>query len=474
MRFLKDRQGRLEFQRSTLKVTNEFYGRYEAISKILDDTPRILDLVRRDLEKVLEEEERKASALQGRPCRFTTESVLRTLVCFVVEGVSLREIVVRVDDSYSLREFVRIYDGPMMDYSTLCKLKNAIRPETWKKVNQALAKSAVQAELIDGAKLRLDTTLVETNIRWPSDSGLLWDVYRVVARLIRKARRLDGGIAGNKRLLDKKVKRFHVSIGREAGKHNPRDDRMKRLYKVLIGLAEAILATAVAVVRGLEEAMQAGRYDARSTRDAKEIIDQLKHYEQLGRRVVDQSRRRVLKGEQVPATEKVYSIFEPHTELIKRGKAGKPIEFGHMVLLDQVEGKFITDYEVFEQRPTEHELVEPAVKAHAKLFGKPPAELAADRAFHHSSTVACLEQEIELVAIGKQHHKTDQDVAREKDVLFKLAQAFRAGIEGSISFLKRALRMFRCFDKGWEHFAAAIGRIVFGHNLVVLARVSAA
>jgi len=469
MRLRQDRQGRLEFQRSTLKVTNEFYDRYAAISEMLDAAPEVLRLLDADVAGAMRKEKRRGRAL-GRRCAFTSENVLRALICQVVEGLSLREVVVRIDDSSALRTFVRIHDDPMMDYSTLCKLRNAVQPDTWKQINRAFTKFAISSACIEGGRLRLDTTLVETNVRWPSDSGLLWDVSRVLARLVRRARELVSMVADDRRLRDKAAKKLQIAVAREAGRRRPRLERMKRLYVALIGRTEAIREIARTAASDLDEAIADHRLHFLEACVAGELAKELRHFVALGRRVCDQARRRVLADEQVPSAQKLYSIFEPHTELIKRGKAGKPIEFGHMVSLAQVNEKFISSYAVFERRPSEHELLEPIVRDHKKLFGHAPSEVSADKAYHQADAVARVADQVDLVAIGRRRSKDEQDAPQETDALFKIAQAFRAGIEGTISFLKRSLRMFRCFDKGLEHFSAAIGRIVFGHNLIVLAR----
>ena len=470
MRKKKDPQLRLQFQASTLKITNEYYRRYEAISTIFDETPAVLTAVHEDLKKALESEN-KVNTKKGRPCSYTSETVVRILVCMFMEGMALREVVVRIDDSHFLRQFTRIHDDPMMDYTTLCKFKNAIQPKTWKKINRVLAKSAVEAGLITGEKLRLDTTAVETNIHWPTDSGLLWDTYRVLGRLIATAREVDPEAVGCGRLQTKRAKKLHGWINRKAGKKKETSNAVKARYEALMGLVEAIVEWATNVADGLEEGLGRNAYDLVGAAHAEALIWELRHFVGLGKRVVDQATRRVLRGEQVPAEQKLYSIFEPHTELLKRGKAGKPIEFGHMIVLHQEENKFITDYEAFEKKPIEHELVAPAVESHEKLFGKPPSELTADKGFYGSmALIHELEDEIEVVSIGKRGHKTDEEAAREASAPFKMAQAFRAGIEGSISVLKRALRMFRCFNKGWRHYAATVGAIVFAHNLLVLSR----
>ena len=155
MRKKRNTQNEFDFQPSNLKVTNQYYERYERISEILDANPEIIDRVHKDLEKILKRKKRDGP---GRSCDFTSEAVLRIVICQIIEGEALRRIVIRIDDSNYLRKFVRIYNGKMMDYSTLCSLKNAIRPKTWKKINDLLTKAAVQKERISGERARIDTT----------------------------------------------------------------------------------------------------------------------------------------------------------------------------------------------------------------------------------------------------------------------------------------------------------------------------
>ena len=169
-------------------------------------------------------------------------------------------------------------------------------------------------------------------------------------------------------------------------------------------------------------------------------------------------------GETVPAAERVFSIFEPHTELIKRGRRQKPVEFGHAVLLCQTGEKFITDYEVFEKRPADCSLTASVLDRHEKLFGETPEVLAADKGFcPDSEEYAELEERIDTLAIPRRM----RDFA---DAVMRTWQAFRAGIEGTISGLKRAFRLSRCFYRGFKGFASAMGLGVFSHNLVVLAK----
>ena len=457
----------LDFSGSHLLITNQYYAGYEAVSTILDQVPELVDLVHSDLEASLEQVNQKDS--RGRRPQYTVENVLRILVCQVLEGESLRGIVVRIDDSHFLRRFVRIDNGPMMDYTTLCKLKNAIRRGTWKAVNRCLAEYAVGGGLVDGDRLRLDTTAVETNIHWPTDSSLLWDVYRTLDRLIRQARQIDPEAVGPRRLQARRAKRLQQKIARRAAHKGRSAHQLKPLYTQLIQMVEELMSWARSVRQKLDRSRRLT--SAMDTAKAAAIVQQIDDYIALGERIVDQARRRVLAGERVPNEEKLFSIFESHTELLKRGKAGKDVEFGHMIQIQQVGGKFITDYDVFDKRPVEYDLLEPVLESHKELFGCYPDELAGDKGYYESmAAIDRLQRKVSMVSIAKKGRRNSEETQREHDPLFRLAQRFRAGIEGTISFLKRALRLVRCFNKGWEHFVSTIGQTILAHNLLVLAR----
>lgn len=459
----------IDFELSTLSVTNEFYAKYVAVCEILDDNLAVVEAVHKDLERALESAAREDRS--GNRFEYTSDTVLRIIICQIVESLSLRRIVIRIDDSLFLRRFVRIYDGPMMDYTTLCKLKNCISQQTWHKVNRLLARYAIDRELIEGDRLRLDTTAVETNIHWPTDSSLLWDTFRVLSRLIERAREIDPTSVGNRRLHNKKAKKLATKIARKASKNPGARKGLEHLYLKLIEMVTGICEWGEQVHGRLEHRRRKKPGSVVDGAVLKMLAEEIAHVCQLGRQVIDQASRRVLHGEQVPNDEKLFSIFEPHTELLKRGKAAKPVEFGHMIQIQQVSGVFITGYDVFEKKPVEHQLLEPALQSHKKLFGEYPACVAADKGYYENmEAITKLEKKIELVSIAKKGSRTEEQALREADSEFRSAQRFRAGVEGTISFLKRSLRLFRCFSKGWEHYASTVGATIFAHNLLVLAR----
>lgn len=454
----------LEFQASNLELTNTYFAKYEAMSKVLLDHPELVELVHRDLGSALRAKQRSGGREKY---RYTSDQVLRILICQWVEGLSLRGVVVRVDDSRFLRQFARIGEGQMMDFTTLCKLKNSIRPQTWEKVNRSLARVAVAEGRISGESLRLDTTAVETNVHWPSDSGLLLDSYRILARLIRTARELDAQAVGNRRLHVRRAKRQAVKIARKSRGRGSRSEQLKAAYRPLIEQVEGICDWALSVASALNSNRENG--DSWNKMRSEELAREMRAKVRLARKVAHQSRRRVLEGRPVRNDEKLFSVVEPHTELLVRGKAGKNVEFGHMVQIQQVEGCFITDYSVFAKKPAENTLVLPALASHRDLFGSNPVRVTADKAYWSSEVIPALEKEIKVVSIAK-GGRPKRVESREQDPLFRLAQRFRAGIEGTISFLKRVLGLERCLAKGWRNYAATIGGTIFAHNLIVLAR----
>ncbi|MHC5109413.1 MAG: ISNCY family transposase [Planctomycetota bacterium] len=465
----KDHQSEFDFTPSNLKLTNEYYRRYEAVSNILNENQRILDLLHGDLKEALRVATGKNR--DGSKFKCTSDTVLRIVICHIVEGGSLRDIIIRIDDSHFLRRCVRIYNGPMMDFTTLCKLKNCIRPTTWEKVNRALARYATEHEKIDGDRLRLDTTAVETHIHWPSDSSLLWDSYRVLARLIKRARKIDSGLVGDRRLLTRKARRISVKISRKSTNKMTSAVSLKPLYEKLITLVGSICEWIESVREALEKRTQNRRLNETDLAMTDKLAKEMAHYRHLALRVIHQATRRVLCGEPVSNDEKIFSIFEPHTELLKRGKAGKTIELGHMIQIGQVSSKFITDYAVFHHRPVEHQLVRPALKNHKKLFGEYPATIAADKGyFENMDAIRSMSEKVEMVSIAKKGKRTEEESVREADPEFRFAQRFRAGIEGTISYLKRILGLFRCVTKGWQHFVSTVGATIFTHNLLILAR----
>lgn len=465
MRTKLDPQDPLDFSPSQLKVTQEYHAKFIAVDRILTETPAILSAFHVEISKGLGKQGR------ARKAEFTSDQLLRAILVMEIEGLPYRETVIRIDDSPFLRRFVRVFEGRVMDYSLLCRAYKAISPETWKKVNRLLGRYAIERNLITGDALRVDTTACETNIHYPTDSSLLWDCYRVTSRLLSRIREYDLEAVGSGRLQDRRVKRLMLRIARKANNKEGARQKLLRPYRTLLTHVSRILGWSREVQSKLEANLKGQVYDFQLASILTALLKELKHYDGLTEKVLGQASRRVLHGERVPNQEKIFSIFEPHTELLVRGKVAKPVEFGHMVLLQQVEGKFISGYEVYRHRQSDESLIDDIIRDHKKTFGWLPESLAADKGFYQSmSKLQELEQSIPNVSIAKKGTRTAEETAREHDPVFRSLQRFRAGIEGTISALKRVFKMARCFYRSFRTYSASIGAHVFAHNLIVLAR----
>jgi len=426
------------------KVVRDYRARYRAISQVLDANPEILSAVHKDLAKLSQ------GGSQGRKGDFTSENILRALIVQHREGLPFRETVIRIGSDPFLQDFLRMRKKAVMDFGFLDKCFLAIRPTTWRKVNELLGRHGVAEGKIDPSVIRTDTTVVESNIHYPTDASLLWDTWRVASRLLKRARKIDRASVPH-RFHNRKIKRLYLYVTRYLPSKSAARQRM-----VKVAFRTLIERTAWIVAIAQEFSAQAGEALAA-------VAVQLRSYLPAMQKVVRVARRARIEGETVPACERVFSLFEQHTELVKRGRREKPVEFGHKVLLCQTREKFITDYEVYEHQQPDCELTGPVIERHQKLFAVRPEVLAADKGFCPAAAkFEELAEQVGTLAIPRRM----RDFA---DKVLRYWQAFRAGIEGTISGLKRAFRLIRCFFRGFRSFSSAVGLGVFCHNLVVLA-----
>jgi transposase, IS5 family len=435
----------------------------EAISGFVDHQHEMIERVRRDLVRGLKKPARGRRGL-------TARQVLRSLVLMRVKNWDYRELRERIADGLTLRQFTDFYCDPVPKHDAFNRGFNRLTPATLKAVNALVVEAAVALGLEDGAKLRVDTTVVETDIHHPTDNTLLWDVVRVVTRLVGrlakalKLRRINGfrdrRRSAHRRMYE--IQRMTTKQRQGAG------SRQAATYRELIGIAEEVVANAKTA---LEKTAKMRGKDLFADLAIEAIRDEIAHYCGLGERVIDQARRRVLEGEQVPNAEKIYSIFEPHTDLIKRGKVRTPVEFGHKLFLAESAKGLITQYEVLKGNPSDEIHVAPSLKRHRRAFRRAPQLYGADRGFFSEQNLAaCVQGAVKTVCIPQRGgNKTPQRKAHEKSAAFKQGQRFRAGIEGRISVLMRGRGMKRCRAEGAERFALFVGAAVLANNLMIVA-----
>ena len=430
-----------------------------AIADFLDDHEEMIETIRGDLRRGLKNADTGRNGL-------TAQQVLRSLILMRVKNWDYRELRERIADGYTLRQFTEFHCQPVPKHDAFQRAFVRLTPETLVAVNDLLVQAAVALGLEDGKKLRVDTTVVQTDVHHPTDNTLLWDVVRVVTRLVgRLADVIERRIKGFPNRM-RAARRRMLAIQRMTT--TQRHERQTGKYRELIGIAEEVVECARSALRDTRNTR--GK-DLLSDLAAEELRQEIDRYCGLGDRVIDQARRRVIEGEQVPNAEKIYSIFEPHTDLIKRGKVLTPVEFGHKVFLAESAQGLITQYKVLKGNPSDEDHVEPSLKRHKDAFGSVPELYGSDRGFFSDRNVtSCERGGVKVVCIPQRGgKKTPEREAYEKSPAFKKGQRFRAGIEGRISVLFRGRGMKRCLAEGYERFELWVGAAVLANNLMMIA-----
>ena len=430
-----------------------------ALADFLDEHAELVTLVHDDLVRGLK------CPRTGRD-GLSAAQVLRAFVLQRVKAWDLRELRERIADGYTLRRFTTFDSQPVPRHDAFHRAFTRLTPATVRALNDAVVQAAVGLGLEDGTQLRVDTTVVETDIHWPTDNTLLWDAVRVITRLVKHLGEHVPSVLTGFADRTRRARRRMQEISRLTPAQRPRQQTRK--YRDLLGVTAGVVATARAAV-ATARAAQPG--DPLAGALVTGLCREIEHFGGLADRVIAQTRRRVLQGEQVPVHEKIFSIFEPHTDLLKRGKVKSPVEFGHKVFLAESRQGLITDYRVLDGNPVDEGHVPPSLTQHQATFGRAPALYAADRGFYTPDNVEALTAAgvVRECIPQRGGRKTDERTAHEKSRAFKQGQRFRAGIEGRISVLLRGRGMRRCLLEGRERFEVFVGAAVLANNLLRIA-----
>jgi IS5 family transposase len=433
----------------------------QGILTFLDDHARLIEQVRQDLVRGLKKPDTGRTGI-------TPSQTLRSLILMRVKNWDYRELRERINDGYTLRTFTDFHSQRVPQHDAFHRAFNRLTPATLQAIHQAVVETAVQLGLEDGKRLRVDTTVVETNVHFPTDATLLWDAVRTVTRLVGHLHKiLPRGVEGftnRTRSARRRMQELERMTAQE--RHTQQEPK----YRDLLHITEQVLANARQVVA---KASSIQGIDVLAAAMVEQLRQQITEYCKLGEQVIDQTRRRVIHGEQVPAEEKVYSIFEPHTDLIKRGKLRKPLEFGHKVFLAESAQGLITDYQVLDGNPADTNQVQASLERHQQIFHCAPDLYAGDRGFYSAENVdQCEKAGVSQVSIPQRGgQKTAERETLERSPAFKKGQRFRAGIEGRISVLFRGRGMKRCRAQGRERFEVLVGAAVLANNLLRIAEI---
>jgi IS5 family transposase len=420
-----------------------------ALSGLLDGLPEATGLVLKDLCP------RGTSRKKGRE-GMTAEQVLRAMFVKQTNGFSYDELSFHLADSLSYATFCR-FNGPVPKKSALQSNIKRVRAETWEAVNELVVQRAVDLKIETGMKTRTDCTVVESNIHEPTDSSLLWDCVRVLTLLMSQARD-EFGLTFN----DHSRRARRRSLGIQNAKTEA--DRVA-LYRDLIKVTNK---TVVQAKRCAEQLAEVECGDMMAMLKVQALCAQIEHYLGLTARVLSQTERRVLHGQSVDASEKVVSIFEPHTDIIVKGR--RDTEYGHKVCLTAGASGLVLDLVVEEGNPADSTLATRMAERAKKLFGRAPRQMTFDGGFSSQANVEDIKWlGVQDVAFSKHVGLEVTDMVKSLWV-FKRLRRFRAGVEGIISFLKRVFGLDRCLWSGFKSFKAYAWCSALAANLLIVAR----
>lgn len=419
------------------------------ISSIIDNTPTISDYVLQDLTKgktII-----KRTGADG----MSADQVLRAAIVKQLFGFSYVQLAFHIYDSRALRRFCRIgFADKGFKKSALNTNIKYLSEQTWEAISRDLIAHAKDRNIENGRKIRIDCTVVESNIHQPSDSAQLWDCVRVLSRLTQKAQS-----AAREKIIFSDHRRVakRRMIGIQYAKNNK---QRKPLYKDLLKYTRKTIGYAKNAQHTLKTHP--------SNIESFILADELNHYIDLSEKVYDQAYRRVIQGESVKSDQKVVSIFEEHTDIIV--KDNRDTYYGHKICLTGGPSNLILDCQVLEGNPADTQLVEQMLDRQKQIYDRYPLKVALDGGFaSKENLLKAKERNIKDVCFAKKRGLKETDMCRSEYVYNQLRR-FRAGIESGISWLKRSFGLTRCTWKGFESFKCYVLSSVVAANLLTMAR----
>jgi len=422
----------------------------EVISVVLDSTPIICERVLQDLNK--------GKIFKGRTGArgMTAEQVLRSAVVMQLYNFTYEDLAFHISDSRALRRFCRIGIADKgFKKSALNTNIKMLSPQTWELISRDLLAYAADEKIEKGRKARVDCTVVASNIHKPSDSVQLFDSVRVLARLLTKARDEFGikiVFADHRRRAKKRMVGIQYAKGKK---------QRTSLYCDLLKVTRKTIGFAIQAEKALARQCSADLL-------LLGLFSEIEHYGNLARKVYDQTVRRVVQGERVPADQKVVSIFEEHTDIIIKDR--RDTYYGHKICLTGGASNLILDCVILEGNPADSQLVETMLDRQEQIYGRYPLKVALDGGFASKDNLAkAKERQVKDVCFSKKRGLKEEAMCRS-DYVYKKLRQFRAGIESGISWLKRSFGLTRCTWKGFRSFKCYVWSSIVAANLLTIAR----
>jgi IS5 family transposase len=401
------------------------------------------------------------------------EIVLRMMLLKHIRNWSFEDLEREVRPNLLYREFTRVGSGKVPDAKTLGRQAQALGPEVVEQIHRRMVELAVENKVVQGRKMRVDTTVVETNIHYPTDSSLLGDGDRVLTRLMKKVTAIAGAAGAKLRNRMRSVQRRVAEIARAS---RAKGDKLKQkvppLYRKLLGLTGRVLGQArrfsseiASGVKRSSDVLQQAALEG-----LKREIDQMMV---TVKKVVHQTKARIFGGD-THVEGKVLSVFEDSTEVIRKGKASKPTEFGKTVKIQEAENQIVIDFDVYDQKPSDSDLLIPSIEAHRERMGRTPDLAVADAGFYSAKNVTAAEQMgVKRVSVPNRSTKSAARRKYQKQRWFKRGQKWRTGSEGRISVLKRRHGLRRSLYRKPAGMKRWVGLGVIADNLINIGKAMA-
>ncbi|HEX2663786.1 MAG TPA: ISNCY family transposase [Candidatus Acidoferrum sp.] len=432
----------------------------EPVDQLLQD-PQLVELVRQCLASRYPQ-----SARTGR-FGMAPDRLLRSGVLKHLKGWSFRELERELRCNLIYRRFTHFDAEVIPRYNCFSRLLAVLSPQVIQEIHHRVVGLACERGVAPGRRMRTDTTCIESNIHYPTDSSLLGDSIRVLTRSLSKiAEQCKQGaldVIGHSRAV--KYRLLEISRAAKSNTEAGRA-RMRASYQKLLGLTRSVVRQSQQV---LEQFKQGCLPVVGSKVAVFAQLSQLEHFLPLAQKVIRQTKDRVVLGKE--AAEKVLSLFEPHSEVIRKGKAHKPNEFGRLVRIDEAENGIVSGYEVLVGNPADTTSFLPALQQHQAVFGRVPEMAVGDRGFFSARNEREAEEMgVKKVALPARGRLSQKRKERQKQRWFRRALRWRAGCESTISTLKHPFSMLRAMYKGDRGFQRYVGWSVITKNLFSIAR----
>ena len=430
---------------------NKIGHQLEKISQIIDENRSICNLVHKDLTYYKDDSTGRVG--------LNADQVLRSAILMKYQDLNYEELEFYLSDSTTFKAFARMTMSVNPSKSTLQENIKAISADTWERINQILVDYSLNKHIESGNMTRTDATAVDTPVHYPTDSSLIRDAIRVITRLLKKGKNITSNFDYTFTDHNRAAKKKDLLI------QNCKKKTQHKVYKQLLKLGKNVVTYAEQAIPQLQTPQGPTEENIAT---ARMISDYLEYYKELLLRVIDQTKRRIIDGESVPAKDKIVSLFECHTDIINKGQ--RETQFGHKVFITTGKSGIVLDCYLPRGNPNDADLFQKLLNREKKILNKTPRQKAMDGGFASKDNLEAAKDEgVQDMAFAKKRGLKTLDMAKS-DWVYKKLRNFRAGIEGIISALKRAFGLDRCNWTDWEGYKQYVWSSIVTFNLQVLAK----